>query len=47
MSVADEWSGNISLSVGIINSIDHDGDGTVTNQPGEATFNFLSGMQTL
>ena len=47
VSVADEWSGNISLSVGIINSFDHDGDGTLTNQTGEATFNFLSGIQTL
>ena len=47
MSVADEWSGNISLSIGIINSFDHDNDGNVTDQIGEATFNFLSGMQTL
>ena len=43
MSVANEWIGNTSLSVGIINSFDHDGDGNVTDQIGKATFNFLSG----
>ena len=44
VSVADEWSGNISLSVEIINSFDHDGDGVASNQTGAAAFNFVSGI---
>ena len=46
MRFDDDWSGNISLSLEIINSFDHDGDGVASNQTGEATFNFVAGVYT-